>query len=104
MLRITLIIFVLLGGVDAFQSGTPLPARMVHPGVTTGRTLLTGDPHPALTSSTGLAAIRPPDKKVITEEEKEASTSIGRLLSPLNPYMWFVYMFVFIFAADFVRN
>lgn len=34
------------------------------------------------------------------DETKSSATDIGTLLSPLNPYMWFIYFFLFIFAAD----
>jgi hypothetical protein len=40
--------------------------------------------------------------KVAVPEEKAASSSL-KLLSPLNPYMLFVYPILFIFAVDYFK-
>ena len=43
-------------------------------------------------------------KKPKQDKEGPSKELILRWISPMNPYMWFVYMFAFIIGADFVKH
>jgi hypothetical protein len=53
-------------------------------------------------ASTGGPLLMAKKGKAVVPEEKSAS-SVIKLLSPLNPYMLFVYPILFIFAVDYFK-
>jgi hypothetical protein len=43
-------------------------------------------------------------KNKVSEKSTGGTTDPLKLISPANPYMWFVYMIGFIYAADFFKT
>ena len=99
-LSYVLVVVALLGcTVNAFAPPTPsISAQQTSP--LSLPTVPVSDISSQWSSETVLAAA----KKEDDDSKKNEATSFARAISPYNPYMWFIYFFLFIYGWDFAKT